>query len=91
MFTMNFVYNLKKAVLVSALTVGLSLSLVSAKPAKRMPASMPAAAEVQAVGGDDCDGIRGLGVGLIITGLVTPCGPFCIATGMMAFVVTASC
>jgi len=76
---MKRMFNLKSIVLATALTVGMSLSLVSAKPhSKTIPA--PIAAEATAVGGmsDACAATMGVATGLAI-GALSPCSIICAA------------
>jgi len=84
---MNLKFNLKSIVLTTALTVGMSLTLVSAKPhsAKphsRMTVTAPTAiaAESNVVGGSDdaCAATMGVATGLAI-GALSPCSIICAA------------
>src|SRR5687767_14216498 len=77
---MKLMPNLKKMMLESALTLGMSLSLVSAKPSQVTPvaAQVSASVEVMTVGGTDdrCYASLGLATGLAIAAL-TPCSILC--------------
>ena len=77
---MELMSNLKKMMLVSALTLGMSLSLVSAKPRQvtPVPVQVSAAVEVTTVGGasDKCYASLGLAAGLAVAAL-TPCSILC--------------
>ena len=76
---MKRMFNLKSMVLATALTVGMSLSLVSAKPHSNMvPAPAPIVAEAQVVGGisDGCAATLGVAAGLAI-GALSPCSIIC--------------
>ena len=75
---MKRMFNLKSIVLATALTVGMSLSLVSARPHSNMvPAPTPIAAETKVVGGDDaCAAALGVAAGLAI-GALSPCSILC--------------
>lgn len=79
---MKLKFNLKSMVLVSALTIGMSLSLVSAKPHLRsVLAPAPVAAEAKVVGGqiDSCAATMGLATGLAIGAALSPCSILCAA------------
>ena len=73
---MKLMSNLKKMVLVSVLTLGVSLSVVGAKPRKVTPLPATAAVEVKTVGGDGCDAAAGVAVGLAV-GALSPCSIVC--------------
>lgn len=70
----------KKIVVVSALTLGMSLSLVSAKPRPVTPVQATAAVEIATVGGqpDSCYAVFGVAAGLAI-GALSPCSIICAA------------
>ena len=70
--------NLKQMALVAALTLGMSLSLVSAKPRPATPVPATAAVEVATVGGqpDSCWATMGLAAGLAL-GALSPCSIIC--------------
>jgi hypothetical protein len=72
--------NLKQMVLVAALTLGMSLSLVSAKPRPATPVPATAAVEVATVGGqpDSCYAVWGVAAGLAL-GALSPCSIICAA------------
>ena len=77
---MKLMSNMKKMLLVFALTLGMSLSLVSAKPrqANSQPVQATAVVEVQTVGGngDGCGAALGVAAGLAI-GALSPCSIIC--------------
>lgn len=78
---MNLKFNLKSIVLATALTVGMSLTLVSAKPHSRLVTAPTAiAAESNVVGGSDdaCAATMGVATGLAI-GALSPCSIICAA------------
>lgn len=77
---MKLMSNLKSMVLVAALTLGMSLSLVSAKPhSRQVPAPAPVSAEAKIVGGmsDACAATLGVAAGLAI-GALSPCSIICL-------------
>jgi len=78
--------NLKKMLLVFALTLGMSLSLVSAKPRQITPVQATPAVEVKTVGGsaDGCDAAFGLAAGLAV-GALSPCSILCLGGAWYVF------
>lgn len=76
---MKLMSNVKKMLLVFALTLGMSLSLVSAKPHQVTPVQATAVVEVQTVGGESggCDAALGLGAGLAVAAVLSPCSILC--------------
>ena len=76
---MKLMSNMKKMFLVFALTLGMSLSLVSAKPRQDAPVQATAVVEVQTVGGqaDGCAAGIGLAAGLALSAF-SPCSVVCL-------------
>ncbi|HEV8486993.1 MAG TPA: hypothetical protein VGV87_25840 [Blastocatellia bacterium] len=70
--------NVKQMIMVFALTLGMSLSLVSAKPRQVTPVPATATVEVATVGGadDSCYAALGVAAGLAI-GALSPCSIIC--------------
>ena len=76
---MKRMFNLKSMVLATALTVGMSLTFVSAKTHSRAVSTpAPIAAEARIVGGvsDGCAAALGVATGLAI-GALSPCSIIC--------------
>ena len=85
---MKLMSKVKKMLLVFALTLGMSLSLVSAKPrhANSQPVQATAAVEVKTVGGsvDGCDAAFGVAAGLAV-GALSPCSILCLGGAWYVF------
>lgn len=85
------ILNLKKMLLVSVLSLGLSLSVAGRNRAPANTYPLAATTEMQTIGGDQaCAFVGGLTVGLAI-GAFTPCSVFCLAGALTGVVALASC
>jgi hypothetical protein len=85
---MKLMSNMKKLMFVFALTVGMSLSLVSATPRQVTAVQATAAVEVQTVGGmedgDGCSAAFGVAAGLAV-GALSPCSIVCLGGAWYVF------